>query len=285
MPISEGIIDKRYSLVGPKIIHHALRRQPLSYGLGMGSQDASIARILKAMGWKSQLIPFFFKVRHTFSFLRNIRYLRSNRIQALLLDAAAYSGLGWAGIKLGSLLTNRNQARFASVSVEQVSEFSAWADEIWHTCRYRYSMVGVRDADVLNILYPPGNRRFIRLKVIEDGDAIGWAVLLDTKMSDDKYFGGMRVGSIVDCLALPKNAAKVMAAAERVLAQRNVDLMLSNQSHPDWAGALKTAGFFQGPSNYIFVTSPQLTQVLHGIDPAGMGIHLNRGDGDGPIHL
>src|ERR1700751_1269930 len=34
MPISEGLLDRRYCLVGPKLVSDALRREPLSYGLG-----------------------------------------------------------------------------------------------------------------------------------------------------------------------------------------------------------------------------------------------------------
>ena len=44
MPISEGILDRRYSLVGPRLVHDALQKQPLSYGLGIGSREAAVAR-------------------------------------------------------------------------------------------------------------------------------------------------------------------------------------------------------------------------------------------------
>jgi hypothetical protein len=109
--------------------------------------------------------------------------------------------------------------------------------------------------------------------------------MLDTKMSNNKYFGNMRVGSIVDCLALPDEAQKVMFVAAEVLKQRGVDLMVSNQSHPAWGEALQAAGFIQGSSNFIFTASQQLSKLLEDIDPEDTGIHINRGDGDGPIHL
>src|SRR5205085_292365 len=101
----------------------------------------------------------------------------------------------------------------------------------------------------------------------------------------DKYFGNMRVGSVVDVLAAPEDAPKVIAAATQVLDDRGPDLLLSNQSHPAWISALKSAGFIEGPSNYIFATSGPLTELLVKFDPAGAEIHLARGDGDGPIHL
>jgi hypothetical protein len=285
MPISEGILDKHYSLVGVKLLNHALDKQPLLYGLGIGSFDAAVTRVVLAMGWRPKVIPFFFKVRNGFSFLRNIRYLKTSVLRRLMLYVAAYSGLGAIGARAAHFLLTVGNGHPASGHAEQVGEFSAWADEIWHSCRHRYSMVAVRDANVLNILYPPADSRFIRLK-IQDGRRIaGWAVLLDTVMSENKYFGNMRVGSIIDCLATPEDANQVMAAAVRVLETRGVDLLVSNQSHPAWCRGLRNAGFLSGPSNFIFVTSKQLTGLLDGIDPAGAGVHMNRADGDGPIHL
>jgi len=284
MPISEGIVDKRYSMVGVMLIQDAVRKQPLLYNLGIGNLEAVVARMALAMGWHViRVVPFFFKVQNGFRFLRNIQYLKTTRLRHWLLDAAAYSGFGWAGARIADALLTGSGCQ--AVTVEQVGEFSTWADGIWQACLSRYSMVAVRDADVLNILYPPDNTRFIRLKLLDGRRVAGWAVLLDTVMADDKYFGNMRVGSIVDCLALPEDANTVMAAAARFLENRGVDLLLSNQSHPAWCQGLKMAGFIEGPSNFFFVASKALTKLLNEIDPAGTGIHLNRGDGDGPIHL
>ena len=280
MPISEGIVDKRYSMVGVMLIRDALRKQPLLYNLGIGDLDVVVARMVLAMGWSViKAVPFFFKVRNGFQFLKNIEHLKTTRLRRWVLDAAAYSGLGWAGAKLVDATLTRK--RHKAVTVEQVGEFSAWTDEIWQSCQNRYSMVAVRDADVLNTLYPPDNARFIRLKILDGRRVAGWAVLLDTVMASDQYFGNMRVGSIVDCLAMPEDASTVMAAATRVLEDRGVDLLLSNQSHPAWCQGLKIAGFVAGPSNFFFVASKALTKLVHEIDPSGTAIHLNRGDGDG----
>ena len=283
MPISEGIIDKRYSLVGPKIVNDALRRQPLSYGLGIGSRDAAVTRLLAAMGWRLTVIPFFFKVRHGFRFLRNIRYLRTTRFRRWLLDLLACSGLAYAGARMVDAALSRSSE--AALSVERAGEFSSWADELWWKCRDRYSMIAVRDASVLNTLYPPGDAKFIRLKILDGHCVVGWSVVLDSTKSGDKYFGNMRVGSIVDCLALPEYASQVIGASARALEERGVDLLVSNQSHPAWSRGLRRAGFLEGPSNFYFITSKPLTRLLEESDPGSAGIHLNRGDGDGPIHL
>ena len=285
MPISEGIVDKRYAMVGVRLVNDAIQRQPLLYALGIGSLDAVVTRLILAMGWRlNRTVPFFFKVRNGFQFLTNIEYLRTTKLRRLIFDAAAYSGLGWAGARMADVLLTRN-GWCSTVRAEQVGEFSTWADEIWRACENRYSMIALRDASVLNILYPQDHPRFIRLKILDGGSVVGWAVVLDTPMSGDRYFGNMRVGSIVDCLAAPEHAAKVIGVTAQFLERRRVDVLVSNQSHPAWCLGLKTAGFVQGPSNFFFVTSKQLTTLLNEVDADGAGIHLNRGDGDGPIHL
>jgi hypothetical protein len=60
-----------------------------------------------------------------------------------------------------------------------------------------------------------------------------------------------------------------------------VDLIVSNQLHGAWVSALRGAGFRAGPSNFIFAMSKALTALI----PEGAEVHINRGDGDGPIHL
>ena len=150
MPISEGVVDKRYSMVGPMLIKDALRRQPMLYGLGIGNLEVVVARIVLSMGWRViRVVPFFFKVRNGFQFLRNIQYLRTTRLRQWLLDAAAYSGLGWAGTRIADAVLTRNGHR--AVTVEQVGEFSAWADGVWQTCpRSTAVVISVHTGDAVS---------------------------------------------------------------------------------------------------------------------------------------
>src|SRR5207253_10007952 len=128
---------------------------------------------------------------------------------------------------------------------EAVRGFGSWADELWEACHGRYGALGVRDSETLNRLYPAGEERFLVWKVIRGDRVIGWAVGLDTAMRDDKYFGDLRVGSIVDALALPEDARAVAAACARALSERGVDIMISNQCHRAWGDALRKAGFLE----------------------------------------
>jgi hypothetical protein len=104
---------------------------------------------------------------------------------------------------------------------------------------------------------------------------------MTTQMNAHKQFGDMKVGSLVDGLALPGNEGLVVDHAVRALEERGVDLMVSNQSHAAWKRALRLAGFAQGPSNFAFACSQQLAMDIESLESC----HINRGDGDGPINL
>ena len=69
LPLSEGIIDKRYGFVGLTLLSDALRRQPLLYSLGIGGYEESLAQLLKGMGWRLVTVPFFFRVCNPTGFL------------------------------------------------------------------------------------------------------------------------------------------------------------------------------------------------------------------------
>ena len=77
---------------------------------------------------------------------------------------------------------------------EIVRDFSGWADDLWDACKERYAMIAVRDSETLNILYPAGSGRFLCYKVTRGSAVLGWAVLLDTQMHDDRRFGNLRGG-------------------------------------------------------------------------------------------
>ena len=285
LPLSEGIVNDAYNFVGLRLLTNALNKQPLLFSLGMGGYNEPLPRLLKAMGWTMCSVPFFFRVNHPQRFLKNITYLRKSQPRRFAMDVLAGTGLGWAAIKLLQASLKVNKPRAASASVEKAADFSLWADELWRACKDGFSMVAVRDSATLNILYPGDSNRFTRLKVSVDGQLVGWAVVLDTQMSGHKQLGNMRVGSIADCLALPQNASAVVAAAAEFLEAAGVDIVVSNQSHAAWCQAFSNAAFIRGPSNFVFAGSKELARLLQPFGVTRSDIHLNRGDGDGPIHL
>ena len=144
-------------------------------------------------------------------FLHRNGYLRTTPLRRLGLDVLAASGLGFLGLRgLHAALGGRGE-RSEPAEAETVPEFGAWADAVWERCRERYAVIAVRDAKMQNVLlpasgWPPG----IRLRIRRGGEVLGWAVVMDTAMSNDHRFGDLRVGSVVDALALPEHAEAVV---------------------------------------------------------------------------
>ena len=166
--------------------------------------------------------------------------------------------------------------------VELVEQFGSWADAIWAMNLPHYSFAGGRDAAALNATYPPGGATFLRLRVSRGDSPIGWAVVQDSLPASNDHFGAMRVGTIVDGFAAPEHAGAVIRASADVLAQRGMDLIISNQSHHAWRRGLVEAGFLPGPSSCLFAAAPGLAGLIAKADPAGRAVHVNRGDGDWP---
>ncbi len=285
LPISEGIVDRAYCRIGVQLLRDAMRRQPLLYALGIGGYEEPLTRLLIAAGWSTFCVPFFFRVVHPAAFLRNVARLRGRAVSRWTSDALAATGLGWLAIRSLQAILGPQRRPDPVLRIEQVDEFSDWADDVWQHSRNQYGMTAVRDAETLRILYPRSDGKFLRLKISEGAGAIGWVVLLDTQCSGHKYFGDMRLGSIVNNFAAPADAARVLAAAAAFLQARGVDLMVSNQSHAAWCDGMRQAGFLGGPSNVIFAASPELAALLRRENTQNHELHFNRGDGDGPINL
>ena len=99
LPLSEGVINRAYAMLGLRMVRDALARQPRLYAMGMGGWTKPLPQMLKRLGWRMCAVPFHFKVVHPYAFLRNIRALRTTALRRLALDAAAFTGMGWLGMK------------------------------------------------------------------------------------------------------------------------------------------------------------------------------------------
>ncbi len=284
LPLSEGVINPAYSKIGVMLVMNALKRQPLLFALGMGSMTNPLPQLLKAAGWRLLPLPFYFRVVNPSAFLKNIQYLRRNRIFSVALDTLAVTGLGTLGVHAVNALRTI-PARFRATTAEPIREFGAWTDDIWESGKDQCRLVAVRDRSALNHLYPATKERFVRLKISHDRRPVGWCVLLNTCMRGNKYFGNMRVGSLADSFSLPGYEGAVVWAARQFLEQRGVDIIVSNQSHQRWCEALRHCGFRTATSTFIFAASVKLTAVAIPSDTLQRVNHFNRGDGEGPTHL
>ena len=283
-PVSEAAYDRKYLMVGVQMLRAALRQSPCLYALGMGGTQQPLPLLLQASGWTLELIPFLYKMLRPANCLRNLQAVRRTPARRWMLDFAAATGLG----TLGLLCLNRWRTRPApagNYSCVAVSRFGEWADELWAAVKGDYFFTAVRDQANQDTLYPETNSTNIKLRIQKDGVDIGWAVVRNTRMKDDKYFGNLQLGSLVDCLARAGEEHAVAEQATRFLQAAGADLVITNQSHERWIGGLRRAGYGVGPSNFAIACSPQLVKQLGTSGGFRSQIHFNRGDGDGPIHL
>lgn len=285
LPLSEGLLNPRYAQVGLQLLLNGMRRQPLVYCLGMGSFDNAWPRLLQAASWKLAPLPFYFRVVHPRAFLRQITFLRRTPMRRTLLDLLALSGIGSCGIHALNYLKKRNSRHMDRVIAQTVPQFADWVDPLWESGREFCGLCAVRDSYCLNRLYPAVNEHYLKLRVQVGGQTVGWAVMLDTQLSAHKHFGNLRLGSIVDCFALAGKEMEVVWAALDLLERRQVDLVVSNQSHEAWGQAFRRCGFLTGPSNFLFGASPSLGTAMTPFAAAVRRIHFTRADGEGPSHL
>lgn len=286
LPLSEGAYDKRYGALAAQFLLHALKKNPLLFSLGIGGYEEPLAKMQAAVGWTQWSVPFLFRIERPFSFLRNIAHLRRHPLRRLLLDGLAFSGLGYLGFHAFRLLKQiRNRAPSPSFAAIDVPSFGSWADAIWAVAKGEYSFIAVRTEATLNRLFPTDDPRYLRVQVLDGSRTVGWAVAMSTQHQNHKHFGSMRLGALVDFLAVPGYEAHVVAAATRRLQSTGVDLIIVNVAHTAWTTALRDAGYFEGPSNFIFSASKKLAERLRPFDRECRRLHLTRGDGDGPIHL
>jgi hypothetical protein len=283
-PVAESLIDSAFAGVPGAMVFRLLREQPRLMGLGMGGHDSPYARLLRAMGWAGSTVPFYFLPVRPAEVLRRLRYVRRTRLARVVTDALALSGLGWLAWQAVALARRvAGPASAKGYTFDVVEHFGAWADTVWERSRAAYGFVSRRDAAMLNAIYPTG-MPVVRLHVRRHGEDVGWAcvVHVDRTLARDTVFGPLRVGLIADGLAEPEHVRGLIAAAMAYLRDADVDLVFSNQMHPAWIESLEAMGFLSGPSQFAWYRSPHMDAALRPAVERG-GVHLNRGDCDGPV--
>jgi|TARA_Y100000780_G_scaffold78227_1_gene70800 hypothetical protein len=285
-PVSAGLFNKKYNICGVMLLNDAQKKYPNLFSLGMGGYSEPLPKLLKSLNWKLQKVPFFFKVFNPNSFLKNMRYFKNTKLESFFIMLMMYSGLGWLFIKFifqVSSLFNFRLKKEHHLTVKEIEIFDQDLDLVWENSKQYNSFAAVRNCEYLKILY--SDKRFIKLKFVDNNKIVGWSISLCTKLDDHKYFGHMRLGSIVDCLSLKGYEKSIVCLTAKLLKYKEADLIVSNQSHIFWKNAFKINSFINGPSNYIFALSKILSDKLMDDKKLKDYIHLTRGDGDGPINL
>jgi hypothetical protein len=287
LPLSLGEVDSAFGHVSVALLFDAIRRSPYLFSLGLGSEETQFARLLAAAGFPHTSVPFYFNVKSANRFAREIRLPSGRQLERALrvLGTLRLAGLALRVRRLVARRVVRAPRPAVDEHAREVAAFDAVADELFAAHAASYPVVADRRAAALRRLYPGQDSEVIRLVIERGGDIVGWAVVLDTQMRGDKYFGDLRVGSLVDCFAAPEDAVTVAQEADGFLSRRGVDIVVSNQLHGVWRSALVAAGYQRGPSNFFFYFSEGLASRLRAIHDWETRVHLNRGDGEGPGHL
>ena len=277
---SEGITNKVYASIGTQIFRYCVSRFPLIYALGMQGYKQPLPRLLIKMGWSHCLLPFYIRVLNTRRFLWNIQVLRGTSGRRFVTNFAAYSGSAWLAINLLQE-TSKLKIQQPQSYYEVVQDFGDWADQVWQDSEGHYKFLPLRTHETLKRLYPAENSNFTRLRVRRGSRTLGWAVVGHVRRWNDPNYGTLYIGTILDSLGKPEDSTAIIQAATQGLEDRGVDLIISNQSHPSWAKALRRSGYLAVPSNYVFAVSKPLAQLLMPFPSSVSSMHMNRSCADG----
>ncbi len=281
-PLSEGIVDSRYGMVGMHMLRYVEKHWPFTFAVGMGGMDRPLPRLLQAAGWQLHPVPFLFHIVRASRVLRELPMLRQRLSLRVAARAGAATGAGAIAVAALQRRAWTPGAWSRGVRLERVDRWDDWADDLWKRTRETAIFSVVRDRVVLDCLYPLDDSKYRAYVARRAGLAVGWAVTLNTQMHDHNHFGNLRVATVLDAVALPDAAPAVASEVRRALAADGADLIVTNHSHQRWIAAFRSAGFLSGPSNYLFATSKLLSRA---VGDGFARVHVTRGDGDGRIHL
>ncbi len=286
-PVSEGLVDRAYGMLAFQLIRDMEARSPRLFVWGTSDR---MMQLLNRLKWKTFPMPFLVRVVKAGRVLRNFRYGADKPKARGILNLLASTGLGAIGFTILQagirFLSRPIPFPIPSVEVVEEDQFGDWADEVWEGARVRYQLLAWRDAESMNARLPRNawpNATILR--ILRNAKTVGWAAIRDTQFKDDARFGDLRVGLVVDALALPGWEVSTVAAATGILERRGVDAIVSYFTHPIWLKAFKISGFIMTPRNRPFQISPTMVEAIGDEAIITEGLHLTPLDGDGPLGM
>jgi hypothetical protein len=287
-PISLGVVNRKYATLGGWMVRSVLAQRPLLFALGMGSMEMPFPRLLKAMRWHIEPVPFQFRVLRASRFLREIQALRRDPIREWGSRIAALSGAGWLGLGLAQRargLHARRGRQIAALKAVQVTSWDEWTDEIWDVYRGQCSLAGARDRATMD-LFQPLQGRLRAYQLFEPGGRlVGWASLQTRRMENSPHFGNLVVNTVLDSACIPGWEMSAIRAVTQISAGDGADVIVTNQQHKRWLEAFRASGYLNGPSNYLLAMSPALTRELEPLAENLGSAHISRADADGRWQL
>jgi hypothetical protein len=126
-PISEGIIDKQYAMVGASVLRDAAKRCEYLYSLGAGGRTGNVFRVAQHAGWAIEDVPFLFRVINGGCFLRKLPQMQralERRVLAAIGGATSLVQMATGMLHGASAIRHRGSSslrRTLSVTVEEVA--------------------------------------------------------------------------------------------------------------------------------------------------------------------
>jgi hypothetical protein len=279
-PLSEGIIDRDYILVGWHIVRSFLRQTPYVYAVGMGSQDRPLPRMLKAMGWTVRPVPFYFRMIRPARCVRELGPLRESAWKRVAGAVAAATGAASIGAAVLHRATAPARQAVGRYTAEAVNSWGEWAAGVWSAFAPGVSFSVLRNPETLSFFYPLHDSS-LKVWRLKRGDVVeGWFALAISTMRASPYFGNLRVATLTDCIGLPDAMRSGCMLAVEEARRLDADLLIANQAYQALQDACIGAGWRRGPSNFLLATSKALTQELK-----PESVYVTRRDGDGLVHL
>jgi len=291
-PVSEGIIDKQYAMVGVSVLRDALKRCEYLHMLGASGRNGSVFRVAQHVGWQIEDVPFLFRVIDGRRFLRGIPQMRRGRERRALASIVGATGVAQIATRAlhgGAAFWNRGRSSLrlsSNVTLEEVSALAGAADEVWSRACSQYDFCVVRDGSHVDPMFPLDRADLHRLVVRHQGSIVGWSVVMTEGLSRLRsYLGDVRPGLIVDAFGDTAYASEVVRATTAYLAEQGVDVVITNTSHNRWIAGYKRAGFITWRSQYPLLVSKSLAHRIGDLPDIMPQTHMSRGDGDGVHYL
>jgi hypothetical protein len=279
-PVSEGLVNPAYGALAFQLIRDMETRASRLFG--WGASDRALELLLR-LQWQKFNMPFQLHIRRPFRFLRRNAFLRLSSRNRLVLDLLAFTGAGAIGVALVQTALRLSVGKAPRVEVAKVDSFGPWADDIWRSAAPQYGLIALRDQATLNAKFPQGGWPHATILQMQSGGrAVGWVAVLDTPFKDDRRFGNLRVGSVIDALAEPGFETSVIRAATKWLRRQGVDAIATTFTHPTWRSAFRAAGFISSENRRVLLFNPEAADTIGDETVVTNGLHLAPVDGDGP---
>jgi hypothetical protein len=291
-PISEGVVDRQYAMVGVSVLRDALRRCEYLYVLGGGGRSGNVFHIAQHAGWEMEDVPFLFRVLKGGRFIRGLPQMQSGlqrRAFANICDATGLASLAAALFHRGSASSHGGSSSLrqaSNVRVDEVQTLRGVADEVWARVSSQYAFCTIRDGAHVEPTFPLDRPDLCRLVVRCDKAIVGWAVVMTEGLSRLRsYLGDVEPGLIVDAFGDTADAIAIARAAASYLADRGVDAVITNTSHDSWLRAYRSLGFLSWRSQFPLIVSKSLARRVGHLAAIMPQAHVSRGDGDGVYYL